>query len=136
MEEITTPLENLESQVTAQGEKSPETPGDSNEAQSAPPSGGEVSLETLEVEPEVKSPRKNTRSKSAPKEKQSKESIEASIREKLSKRSDEGEVDPFVPSSQLENEVKQVAKESGFPLTRGTEAGAALMARARRRSNS
>ena len=67
------------------------------------------------------------------KEKQSKESIEAAIHEKLSRRSDEGSVDPFVPSPQLQKEVKQVAEESGFHLTRGTEAGAALMARARRR---
>ena len=67
------------------------------------------------------------------KERQSKGSIEAAIHEKLSRRSDEGSVDPFVPSPQLQKEVKQVAEESGFHLTRGTEAGAALMARARRR---
>jgi hypothetical protein len=65
------------------------------------------------------------------KEKQSKESIEASVQEKLSKRLD-GEVDPFIPSAQLQKEVKEIASQEGFQLTRGTEAGAALMARARR----
>lgn len=69
------------------------------------------------------------------KERQSKESIEAAIQERLSNRSQEGNVDPFVPSAQLQNEVKQVAKLNGFPLSRGTEAGAALMARARRRTS-
>ena len=69
------------------------------------------------------------------KEKQSKEAIEASIQEKLSKRSSE-EVDPFVPSAQLQQEVKEIAKQEGFPLSRGTEAGAALIARARRQAKS
>jgi hypothetical protein len=67
--------------------------------------------------------------------KQSKEAIEASVQEKLSKRSSE-EVDPFVPSAQLQKEVKEIAKQGGFPLTRGTEAGAALIARARRQAKS
>jgi hypothetical protein len=70
------------------------------------------------------------------KEKQSKEAIEASVQEKLSKRSSEEADDPFVPSAQLQKEVKEVAKQAGFPLSRGTEAGAALMARARRQAKS
>jgi len=69
------------------------------------------------------------------KEKQSKEAIEASIQEKLSKRSSE-EVDPFVPSAQLQKEVKEIAEQAGFSLSRGTEAGAALMARALRQAKS
>jgi hypothetical protein len=66
------------------------------------------------------------------KDKPTKESIEASIQEKLSKRLNSPEVDPFVPSSQLNNEVKEVSRSNGFPLTRGTEVGARLMAKAKR----
>lgn len=66
------------------------------------------------------------------KEKASKESIEASIKEKLSRRTDNPDPDPFVPSTQLANEVKDVANKQGFALSRGTEIGARLMARARR----
>lgn len=77
-----------------------------------------------------------TTSDTAPlKEKQSKEAIEASIQEKLSKRSSD-EVDPFVPSAQLQKEVKEIAEQAGFSLSRGTEAGAALMARALRQTKS
>lgn len=65
-------------------------------------------------------------------ERQSEESIQAMIHEKLSKRSDSPASDPFVPNNQLENEVKEVAKKSGFSLTRGTEIGARLIARAQR----
>jgi len=102
--------------------------GQEKEAEAIPPSlentpSDPIELKVLEVT-----------EKTNLKEKQSKESIEASIQEKLSRRSDEGDVDPFVPSVQLQNEVKQVAKEAGFHLSRGTEAGAALMARAKRRS--
>lgn len=73
----------------------------------------------------------HTSKETSVKEKPSKESIEASIQEKLSKRSDT-DVDPFVPAPQLQKEVKDIANTQGFPLNRGTEAGAALMARARR----
>lgn len=66
------------------------------------------------------------------KDKPTKESIEASIQEKLSNRLNSPEVDPFVPSSQLNNEVKEVSRDNGFPLTRGTEVGARLMAKAKR----
>lgn len=62
----------------------------------------------------------------------SKEQIEASINEKLSRRTDEQVSDPFVPQTQLENEVKELAKNQGFPLTRGTEVGARLLARSLR----
>lgn len=61
-----------------------------------------------------------------------KESIEVSVRKKLAKKTDEEKSDPFVPQAQLENEVIQVAKEKGFPLSRGTEIGARLLARSRR----
>lgn len=66
------------------------------------------------------------------KEKASKESIEASIREKLSRKTDSDASDPFVPASQVSNEVKDVANKQGFSLSRGTEIGARLMARANR----
>lgn len=62
----------------------------------------------------------------------SKEEIAATVQEKLSRRTDEQGVDPFVPSTQLENEVKEVASNKGFPLSRGTEVGARLMARSKR----
>jgi hypothetical protein len=96
--------------------------------------------EPLEVGPDPSSPEEFTLTSNPEgqglKDKQSKESIEAAIHEKLSNRGQEGQVDPFVPSAQLQNEVKQVAKANGFQLSRGTEAGAALMARARRRAQS
>lgn len=62
----------------------------------------------------------------------SKEEIEASIQEKLSRKTDKDGADPFVPNIQLENEVKEIANKNGFPLSRGTEIGARLMARAKR----
>lgn len=62
---------------------------------------------------------------------QVKNSVQSAISEKLSKRDDSGK-DPFVPSLQLENEVKSVAHEKGFSLTRGTEIGARLLAKSRR----
>lgn len=58
-------------------------------------------------------------------------SVQASMHEKLSKRGTENQ-DPFVPALQLENEVKEIAKAGNFPLTRGTEAGARLMAKSKR----
>lgn len=58
-------------------------------------------------------------------------SVQASIHEKLSKR-DSTNQDPFIPALQLENEVKEIAKAGNFPLTRGTEAGARLMAKSKR----
>lgn len=65
-------------------------------------------------------------------EKLSKEKIEAAVKEKLSRKTDAPGSNPFVPSTQLENEVKEIAKSKGFPLSRGTEIGARLLARSRR----
>lgn len=62
----------------------------------------------------------------------SKEEIEASVKDKLSRKNDSPEMNPFVPQTQLENEVKEVAKKQGFPLSRGTEIGARLLARSKR----
>lgn len=62
----------------------------------------------------------------------SKEEIGAAIQEKLSRKTDKDGADPFVPSVQLENEVKEIASKNGFPLSRGTEIGARLMARSKR----
>lgn len=61
------------------------------------------------------------------------EEITTAVKEKLSKKTDEKKSDPFVPQAQLDNEVVQVAREQGFHLSRGTEIGARLLARARRR---
>lgn len=60
------------------------------------------------------------------------ESIQASMEEKLSRRTDSEGEDPFVPHNQLEKEVHEIAQSEGFPLSRGTEVGARLLARARR----
>lgn len=65
-------------------------------------------------------------------EAQTKEEIAATIQEKLSRKTDQAGADPFVPSVQLENEVKEIASKKGFPLSRGTEIGARLMARSKR----
>jgi hypothetical protein len=64
----------------------------------------------------------------------SKEQIEAAIHEKLSRRSESDGVDPFVPQTQVTAEVKSIAEQGGFNLTRGTEIGARLMARANRKA--
>lgn len=90
---------------------------------------------TLEVEPEPTAPvalELQTQKDSGLKEKASKESIEAAIKEKLSRKTDSDDIDPFVPSVQLDKEVKDIANKGGFPLSRGTEIGARLMARANR----
>jgi len=61
-----------------------------------------------------------------------KEAIETDIRTKLSNRSVEENV--FIPTSPavLENAAKEVAKQGGFDLTRGTSIGARLIARSRK----
>lgn len=66
------------------------------------------------------------------KEAASKESIEASINDKLSRKNDDEGPNPFVPLAQLSGEVKAVAEREGFELNRGTEVGARLLARANR----
>lgn len=63
----------------------------------------------------------------------SREKIEASVKEKLSRKTDSPASNPFVPHTQLENEVKEVAKNQGFQLSRGTEIGARLIARSHRK---
>jgi hypothetical protein len=95
-----------------------------NEAETPAPT---VEINQAPVELELK-----TTESTGLKEKATKESIEASIKEKLSRKTDNPEPDPFVPSTQLANEVKDVANKQGFALSRGTEIGARLMARARR----
>lgn len=93
----------------------------------APPEGDTVdpkqpaSVELRVGDQESRTPKELTR-----------EVIETSVREKLSKKTDDQKSDPFVPQSQLDNEVVQVAREKGFPLSRGTEIGARLLARSRR----
>jgi hypothetical protein len=90
---------------------------------------------TVEVKPEPTAPvvlELQTQKDSGIKERASKESIEAAIKEKLSRKTDSDDIDPFVPSVQLDKEVKDIANKGGFPLSRGTEVGARLMARAKR----
>jgi len=60
------------------------------------------------------------------------EKIQATMHDKLSRKTDSDEENPFVPSPQLDKEVVEVAKEKGFPLSRGTEIGARLLARSQR----
>jgi hypothetical protein len=69
---------------------------------------------------------------SSPPEELTKEKVESSVRKKLARKTDEEKEDPFVPQAQLDSEVIQVAREKGFPLSRGTEIGARLLARAKR----
>ena len=61
------------------------------------------------------------------------EKIQTDIREKLLKKSTDENV--FVPTNPaaLEKAAAEVAKESGFELTRGTSIGARLLARAQKR---
>lgn len=66
-------------------------------------------------------------------EKLTKERVESSVRRKLAKKTDDNREDPFVPQAQLDNEIVQVAREKGFPLSRGTEIGARLLARSKRK---
>lgn len=84
------------------------------------------SKEPLEVE------LRTAQKEEAPAPAQRKEEIEAAIQEKLSRKTDSEGADPFVPNIQLENEVKDIASKKGFPLSRGTEIGARLMARSKR----
>ena len=60
--------------------------------------------------------------------------IQTDVREKLMKKSVDENV--FVPSNPaaLEKAATEVAKDSGFELTRGTSIGARLMARAQKRA--
>ena len=118
---------------TQEGEHAGDNPAtpDVNEAWVETPSESPKEDESILPEPAVVELK--TSDTNELKEKQSKEAIEASIQEKLSQRSEE--VNPFVPSAQLQTEVKEVATQEGFHLTRGTEAGAALIARSRRQAN-
>lgn len=61
------------------------------------------------------------------------EKIQTDVREKLSKKSVDENV--FVPTNPvaLEKAAAEVAKDSGFELTRGTSIGARLLARAQKR---
>lgn len=61
------------------------------------------------------------------------ETIQTDVRAKLAKKSVEEDV--FVPANPvaLEKAAAEVAKESGFDLTRGTSIGARLMARAQKK---
>jgi len=61
------------------------------------------------------------------------EKIQTDVREKLMKKSVDENI--FVPSNPaaLEKAATEVAKDSGFELTRGTSIGARLMARAQKR---
>ena len=61
------------------------------------------------------------------------EKIQTDVREKLMKKSVDENV--FVPTNPaaLEKAAAEVAKESGFELTRGTSIGARLLARSQKR---
>lgn len=100
-----------------------ETPASPEEAPSAP--------ETVAAPPAEVAPIANTEEPVAAAPAPEKEVIETDVRKKLVKKTDEE--NPFVPqnSAQLEAAAKEVAKEKGFDLTRGTSIGARLMARRR-----
>lgn len=105
------------SEETLQSSESPE-PAPAPEASPAPHEPAVVELQTSKDE--AVKPARNP------------EEIAAAMHEKLSRKTDKDGIDPFVPSSQVENEVKQIANKKGFPLSRGTEIGARLMARSKR----
>ena len=69
----------------------------------------------------------------APKKAAPAEKVQTDVRTKLAKKSVEEDV--FVPTNPaaLEKAAGEVAKDSGFELTRGTSIGARLMARAQKR---
>lgn len=118
----------------------PSTPS-VNEAWVETPDTPEVPMEITTPAPEetvtaeaasvVQDPVVATEEPQAPAPAPEKQAVETSVRKKLDKRTDSA--DPFVPqnSAQLEVEAKQIAKEKGFELNRGTSIGARLMARRR-----
>lgn len=110
----------VENPVETVAEKAPESvePVEPAEVSAAPHEPAVVELQTSRDEG-VKPARSH-------------EEIAAAMHEKLSRKTDKDGLDPFVPSSQVENEVKQIATKKGFPLSRGTEIGARLMARSKR----
>lgn len=61
------------------------------------------------------------------------EKLQTDFREKLTRKTDGGNI--FVPSNPaaLEKAAEDIAKQSGFELTRGTSIGARLIARAQQR---
>lgn len=63
-----------------------------------------------------------------------KEKVETLVSKRLSKKTDKSKENPFIPQVQLEEEVKQISEDKGFPLSRGTEIGARLLARSKRSS--
>jgi hypothetical protein len=87
-----------------------------------------VAAEPVNIETETPAIEPVAAQKAAPAEK-----IQTDVREKLSRKSVDENV--FVPSSPaaLEKAAEEVAKDSGFELTRGTSIGARLMARAQKR---
>jgi len=99
-------------------EETPETPeAQAPEAPEAPAAPANIEQITPSEEPV------------APAAAPEKETIETDVRKKLAKKTEEE--NPFIPqnSAQLEAAAKEVAKEKGFDLTRGTSIGARLMAR-------
>ena len=87
-----------------------------------------TSTSPVNIETETPSDEPVAAQKAAPAEK-----IQTDVREKLARKSVDENV--FVPSSPaaLEKAATEVAKDSGFELTRGTSIGARLMARAQKR---
>jgi len=85
--------------------------------------------EPVNIEKETPSSEPEVAKKAAPAEK-----IQTDVRQKLAKKSTDE--DAFVPANPvaLEKAAKEIAKESGFELNRGTSVGARLMARAQKRA--
>lgn len=112
-----------ESQVQAEAVEAAETP----ETPETPETVEENPLAPVELELKT-----GSQANSLP-DKVSKEKIEAAVMDRLSRKTDSEESNPFVPQVQLDNEVKEIAKAKGFQLSRGTEIGARLLARSKRR---
>lgn len=93
-----------------------------------------VILQKEAPEPENLEVQSQTEEPVAPAEAAAPEKIQTDVREKLARRTDNEDV--FVPANPvaLEKAAKEVAKEQGFELNRGTSIGARLLARAQKRA--
>ena len=90
-------------------------------------------VETIEANTEPAQVNLQVEANTEPAPARSPEEIMTSVQERLARKTDLPTSNPFIPALQLDNEVKSIANTKGFPLSRGTEIGARLMARSNRK---